>query len=733
MIEQRIVVALANSVWQSALLGLLSAVLLRLSGRTSANTRYVVWMATLSVCVLLPAVDFGFTQATTEAAALSSAAYHLSGAASEPPAPRQHLFAPRLRHYAVFGQRLRAGLSASHVMFRRLQSVVKPPRPLPPWAKPGVWAATLAQFAFKTNQWLFWSWIFIANLLIARLIIDLISLSHAKRRVTIMNEFDWIGQCPGARRPYSVGISDGLQIPCLLGLSKPIIAIPRAIVNELSGNDLRRIVLHESAHVRRYDDWFHLLEQCILALLFFNPALYFLTRALHLEREIACDDQVVATDERLFYAECLSLLAGRAHSGRASFAPSFLSGRREILIRIQELLDRRHVVSPRLGIVPYAIATGLVIVALALCQTGIPVLAAPMHTADTITQTPTQKHFAARVLGPHTPPQPLTKARPHPMIQVIVAVAVPAVGPTAQQARPSPAARASSQTRQKASQHRVLVIDNEAKCTVSFSTQTAPKADGMMGSYPLEISSTASASVGASPPCPAGPTVKAGVGHQPIGIEHTTKVILICNAPGSRILPHTSLSADDIKALKASGCTLGKPIENQKMYVAWLPDVNMKAMQSELERANAELEHSMKSVWVPTTVDFSKYDAELRGLAKSQAQVGVAIAQQNAVELPRLMAEMQSTEFGGWGAPLPQLPVKEITEMRQHGVTGEYISSLSRVGYADLSAADYIRLHDHGITAECIVSLRRAYPGSSFSVDDLLKLPHSADNQPICR
>ena len=60
--------------------------------------------------------------------------------------------------------------------------------------------------------------------------------------------------------------------------------------------------------------------------------------------------------------------------------------------------------------------------------------------------------------------------------------------------------------------------------------------------------------------------------------------------------------------------------------------------------------------------------------------------------------------------------------MCHHGVTGAYITSLSRVGYSGLPAADYIRLHDHGVTAESIERLSRAHPGTKLSVDDLIRL-----------
>jgi len=71
---------------------------------------------------------------------------------------------------------------------------------------------------------------------------------------------------------------------------------------------------------------------------------------------------------------------------------------------------------------------------------------------------------------------------------------------------------------------------------------------------------------------------------------------------------------------------------------------------------------------------------------------------------------------------LPDIAVKEITELRDHGVTTEYIASLAAAGYSGLSAHDIIRLYDHGVSAEFIQRVRRTHHNTLFSVDELVRM-----------
>jgi beta-lactamase regulating signal transducer with metallopeptidase domain len=114
----------------------------------------------------------------------------------------------------------------------------------------------------------------------------------------------------GSPRPVALCTSDLVQVPTAIGLVKPAVILPSWILEELSPQELNQILLHELAHLRRWDDWTNLAQKLVKALFFFHPAVWWIERQVSLEREMACDDAVVAeTCSPRAYAECLAHLA----------------------------------------------------------------------------------------------------------------------------------------------------------------------------------------------------------------------------------------------------------------------------------------------------------------------------------------------------------------------------------------------------------------------------------------
>src|ERR1700722_18920377 len=114
-------------------------------------------------------------------------------------------------------------------------------------------------------------------------------------------------------RPASLCTSDLVHVPTAIGFVKPVIAVPAWVMNELSADELNQILLHELAHLRRWDDWTNLAQKVVRALFFFHPAVWWIEQRVSLEREMACDDAVVAeTASPRAYAECLTRLAEKA-------------------------------------------------------------------------------------------------------------------------------------------------------------------------------------------------------------------------------------------------------------------------------------------------------------------------------------------------------------------------------------------------------------------------------------
>ena len=117
--------------------------------------------------------------------------------------------------------------------------------------------------------------------------------------------------CPGTQR-IQVCTTRELDRPSVIGFFRPRILIPEWLLGKLTPGELEQVVLHETEHLHRRDDWTNLLQKLALAVFPLHPALAWMERRLCREREMACDEAVVrATEKPRSYAACLTSLAER--------------------------------------------------------------------------------------------------------------------------------------------------------------------------------------------------------------------------------------------------------------------------------------------------------------------------------------------------------------------------------------------------------------------------------------
>jgi hypothetical protein len=152
-----------------------------------------------------------------------------------------------------------------------------------------------------------------------------------------LKEFD-------SSRPVAVCVSDRLRVPTAIGFVKPLVVIPGWAMRELSPAELNTILLHELAHLRRWDDWTNLIQKVLGALLFFHPAVWWIEKKLALEREMACDDLVLAqTESPRAYAECLVTLAEKSLLRRGfALAQAAVGRMRHMSLRVAQILDEKR-------------------------------------------------------------------------------------------------------------------------------------------------------------------------------------------------------------------------------------------------------------------------------------------------------------------------------------------------------------------------------------------------------
>ena len=322
--------------WQGSALALLMAVALRLRPTTGAGTRYLLWWAVLIAIVtlpwagmlpLLPAPTTGVVGAGTPGGETASAAPGLVTIA----APSVWLLtltaAGWLGLVAVRLFTLARGVD--HL--RRLRQRSWPMRP---------------DRELALTRWM--------------------TLRHHGRRTRLR-------------------VSDDVLVPSLLGLGRPVVVLPRPILDALSADELDHVVVHEYAHAQRWDDWTLLVQSVVSAILGLHPGVWVATGALDRERELACDDWVIARGGcRRVYALSVTKVAEMAMVGTApALAPGMAGSRGAITRRVERLLDPSRSGEIRPSRLVLSVGIGVLSVALVLLGALPPVLAtARPNSAD---------------------------------------------------------------------------------------------------------------------------------------------------------------------------------------------------------------------------------------------------------------------------------------------------------------------------------------------------------------
>src|SRR6266702_2819317 len=107
-------------------------------------------------------------------------------------------------------------------------------------------------------------------------------------------------------RPVRVLASAVVQVPAVIGWLRPMILLPASALTGLTPLQLDALLAHELAHVRRYDYLLNLIQSVIETLLFYHPAVWWVSQQVREEREHCCDDLAVAVcGDAHFYARAL--------------------------------------------------------------------------------------------------------------------------------------------------------------------------------------------------------------------------------------------------------------------------------------------------------------------------------------------------------------------------------------------------------------------------------------------
>jgi beta-lactamase regulating signal transducer with metallopeptidase domain len=194
---------------------------------------------------------------------------------------------------------------------------------------------------------LFISWMVLTGFALLRLAAGIV---HVRRLLKSCVAIETVNLEPSIRkvitefaslRSVTLATSERMTVPAAIGFTKPTIVLPRWALRELPAEDLNIILLHEFAHIHRWDGWTNLLQKLVRAIFCFHPAVWWIESRLSLEREMACDDYVLAeTNDSCGYAKCLIGLLERRLTGNAlAMAQAAVRRAHEATLRVAQILD----------------------------------------------------------------------------------------------------------------------------------------------------------------------------------------------------------------------------------------------------------------------------------------------------------------------------------------------------------------------------------------------------------
>jgi beta-lactamase regulating signal transducer with metallopeptidase domain len=169
-----------------------------------------------------------------------------------------------------------------------------------------------------TAVWLPWLWVIGAPLCFMLTTAGLLGAERLRRQSRPLENARIAEMCRQLAaslkmtRRIGVAVCDRIAAPILLGVFRPMILLPAVALTGWGAQQLEMVLLHELAHVRRYDNLVNLLQRIVESVLFFQPMVWIISGWVREEREHCCDALVVAhTCRPHAYAEMLVDLSER--------------------------------------------------------------------------------------------------------------------------------------------------------------------------------------------------------------------------------------------------------------------------------------------------------------------------------------------------------------------------------------------------------------------------------------
>jgi beta-lactamase regulating signal transducer with metallopeptidase domain len=274
--------ALIHFIWQGTLVAILLAAVLRILQAWSSNLRYAAACVAMSLMLVLP-------PATIVLISLSATKQSTRGV--------PHVFTTRSDLHTF------SGAYEPAIAPDKTEFVTSPTNP---------WYFFRSDSLLPFLPWIILVWLLGVGIFSLRLTCAWLYTQRLKLYMARAMDGKWeealhrLCEQLQVRRPIRLLESTIVGVPTVIGWLRPVVLLPVSAVTGLSWQQLEALIAHELAHIRRHDYLINLLQAVIETLLFYHPAVWWVSRRIRQEREHCCDDLAVAVcGNALTYARAL--------------------------------------------------------------------------------------------------------------------------------------------------------------------------------------------------------------------------------------------------------------------------------------------------------------------------------------------------------------------------------------------------------------------------------------------
>jgi len=647
---------LLHFVWQGAAVAALLASLNLALRRATPQARYLAACASLMAMLALPALTFRAMSAGAPAdragAALATPLTLVAPAAAEAVtlaptanANARAAFAPTLPKSFDLDRRIEAALPALVAL----------------------WLAGVLLLAMRSLGGL---------TLVRRLGRTGLSEAPAGLEATLAR----LAQALKVSAPVRLYESALVGVPTVVGWFRPVILLPASALTGLTAQQLELILAHELAHVRRHDYLVNLLQSAAETLLFYHPAVWWVSNRMRVEREHCCDDLAVsACGSAVRYARALVELEGLC-SDAPAFAMAANGG--SLFDRIVRLVGRAP--EPSRAARGFAALAAAAALLLALGFGGV-LLDRPTPTiVDVLASSQSLEKTA-----PLTAPVAIAQADPKPQPAAAKAQPAAAAKPQAQPAPSAPRADAGPQARAFPLE---LVLEMARA--------------GITPDYIDDMDALGYKSLSAEQ--------LIALRHQGVGPQYVKE---LADAG------YKDLSAEQLVGLRAQGVSAGFARELRDQGLTELSLTNLIALRSqgvtpryvEEMKAAGHKDLSVTSLIALRSQGVTgSFVAELKALGFDALTENQLIALRSQGVNPDYVRELKELGY-------TKLDMKMLVALRSQGVSPDYVRELKELGYGGLDPGQLIELRSQGVTPDYVRELKQA-GFEKLTVEELVEL-----------